>query len=122
MADALSTLSDSLKELGFEVGRFKTGTPARLLGRTIDFTKCEPQLGDNPPLPFSFVPERLVREKHDIFSLNEWRHGVFHMEQLPCWLTHTNAATHEYIRSNLDKSPLYAGRIQGVGPRYCPSI
>jgi tRNA uridine 5-carboxymethylaminomethyl modification enzyme len=122
MGDALSTLSDSLKELGFDIGRFKTGTPCRLLGRTIDFTKCEPQEGDNPPLPFSFVPERLTREKHDIFTLNEWSGGEFHMEQLPCWLTHTNATTHEYIRSNLHQSPLYAGRIQGVGPRYCPSI
>lgn len=122
MGDALSTLSDSLRELGFEVGRFKTGTPCRLAGRSIDFTKCQVQPGDEPPMPFSFVPERLTQEKHDIFSLNHWRDGVFHVEQLPCWLTHTDQRTHDFIRSNLDKSPLYSGRIEGVGPRYCPSI
>jgi len=122
MGDALSTLSDSLRELGFEVGRFKTGTPCRLHGRTIDFSKCEPQAGDDPPLPFTFVPERLVQARHDIFSLNHWENGTFHVEQLPCWITHTNSRTHDFIRSNLDKSPLYAGRIEGVGPRYCPSI
>ncbi len=122
MGDSFSTLSDSLKELGFEVGRFKTGTPCRLHGKTIDFTRCERNEGDDPPLPFSYMPEELDGGKHDIFSLNHWREGVFHVEQLPCWVTHTNAATHELIRSNLDKSPLYAGKIEGVGPRYCPSI
>lgn len=122
MGDTASSLSDCLLDLGFEVGRFKTGTPCRLLGKTIDFTRCEPQHGDSPPLPFSFVPERLTREIHDIFSLNHWRDGVFHMEQLPCWITHTTSQTHDLIRANLDKSPLYAGRIEGVGPRYCPSI
>ena len=75
MGDSFSTLSDSLKELGFEVGRFKTGTPCRLHGRTIDFTQCEMQHGDDPALPFSYMPEELVREKHDIFSLNHW-HAV----------------------------------------------
>lgn len=122
MGDALSTVSDSLRELGFQVGRFKTGTPCRLHGKTIDFSKCQPQSGDQPALPFSFVPERLTREKDDIFSLNHWEAGTFHVEQLPCWITHTNSQTHDFIRSNLDKSPLYAGRIEGVGPRYCPSI
>lgn len=122
MADAYSTLSDSLRELGFEVGRFKTGTPCRLNGRSIDFDKCEPQPGDEPPLPFSFVPERLVRERDEIFSLNHWADGLFHVEQLPCWITFTTSKTHDLIRANLDKSPLYAGRIEGVGPRYCPSI
>lgn len=122
MGDSLSTLSDSLKDLGFEIGRFKTGTPCRLLGRTIDFSVCAPQPGDEPPLPFSFVPERLTREKHDIFSLNWWADGMFHVEQLNCWLTETSTATHDIIRQNLHQSPLYAGRIEGVGPRYCPSI
>ena len=122
MGDSFSTLSDSLKELGFEVGRFKTGTPCRLHGKTIDFTQCQRQDGDNPALPFSYMPEELTDEKHDIFSLNHWRDGVFHVEQLPCWITHTNSQTHDFIRANLDKSPLYAGKIEGVGPRYCPSI
>ncbi len=122
MGDAVSTLSDSLKALGFEIGRFKTGTPCRLHGKTIDFTACTPQTGDDPGVPFSFVPERLVRNRDDIFSLNFWADGVFHMEQLPCWSSYTNERTHEIIRDNLDKSPLYAGRIEGVGPRYCPSI
>jgi tRNA uridine 5-carboxymethylaminomethyl modification enzyme len=122
MGDAVSSLSDSLKELGFEVGRFKTGTPCRLHGRTIDFTQCSIQPGDDPPLPFSFVPERLARLPQDIFSLNHYTDSVFHMEQLPCWTTYTNSRTHDFIRANLDKSPLYAGRIEGVGPRYCPSI
>jgi tRNA uridine 5-carboxymethylaminomethyl modification enzyme len=122
MGDSFSTLSDSLRDLGFEIGRFKTGTPCRLHGKTIDFTKCETQNGDSPPLPFTYLPELLTEEKHDIFSLNHWRNGVFHVEQLPCWITHTNHRTHDFIRSNLDKSPLYAGRIEGVGPRYCPSI
>ena len=122
MGDSFSTLSDSLRDLGFEVGRFKTGTPCRLHGRTIDFTVCERHDGDDPALPFSYMPEQLTDEKHDIFSLNHWRDGVFHVEQLPCWVTHTNTRTHDLIRANLDKSPLYAGKIEGVGPRYCPSI
>ncbi len=122
MGDSFSTLSDSLRELGFEVGRFKTGTPCRLNGRTIDFSKCERQDGDDPALPFSFVSERVVKSRDDIFTLNEWRDGRFHVEQIPCWMTYTNTTTHDIIRANLDKSPLYAGKIEGVGPRYCPSI
>jgi tRNA uridine 5-carboxymethylaminomethyl modification enzyme len=122
MGDSFSTLSDSLRDLGFEVGRFKTGTPCRLNGRTIDFTRCEPQGGDNPPLPFSYIPEVLAEARHDIFTLNHWTDGMFHVEQLPCWITSTNTQTHDLIRANLDKSPLYAGKIEGVGPRYCPSI
>ena len=122
MGDTVSTLSDCLKDLGFEVGRFKTGTPCRLNGRTIDFSKCDRQDGDEPALPFSFVSERVVKNRDDIFTLNETRNGKFHVEQMPCWITHTNEKTHELIRSNLDKSPLYAGKIEGVGPRYCPSI
>jgi tRNA uridine 5-carboxymethylaminomethyl modification enzyme len=122
MGDSMSTLSDSLRELGFEVGRFKTGTPCRIHGRSIDLSRCEPQPGDEPAQPFTYVPERLRREKDDIFSLNHWADGVFHVEQMPCWITHTTPKTHDLIRANLDKSPLYAGRIEGVGPRYCPSI
>ena len=122
MGDSASSLSESLLELGFEVGRFKTGTPCRLHGRTIDFNQCTPQEGDCPALPFSFVPERLTAEKNDIFSLNHFADGEFHMEQLRCWTTSTTAQTHEIIRANLHQSPLYTGRIEGVGPRYCPSI
>jgi len=122
MGDGASTLSSSLLDLGFEVGRFKTGTPCRLAGRTIDFTKCQAQNGDEPPIPFSFAPELDGRNKHDIFSLNRFEAGEFHVEQLPCWITHTTEATHELIRANLHTSPLYTGRFEGVGPRYCPSI
>ena len=122
MGDAFSTLSDSLRELGFEVGRFKTGTPCRLNGRTIDFSKCERQDGDATPQPFSFVPDRVGNARDEIFSLNSWSDGTFHVEQIPCWLTHTNEETHNFIRANLDKSPLYTGRFEGPGPRYCPSI
>ncbi len=122
LGDTVSTLSDCLKELGFEVGRFKTGTPCRLNGRTVDFSKCERQDGDDPALPFSYMPERINKGRDDIFTLNEMRDGKFHVEQIPCWITHTNASTHDIIRSNLDKSPLYSGKIEGVGPRYCPSI
>ncbi len=122
MGDSFSTLSDCLRELGFEVGRFKTGTPCRLNGRTIDFSKCEPQNGDEPAMPFSYVSDRLIKNRNDIFTLNEWKDGRFHVEQIPCWMTYTNTKTHDIIRNNLDKSPLYAGKIEGVGPRYCPSI
>lgn len=97
-------LSDHLRDLGFSVGRLKTGTPARLDGRTINFGKLEVQHGDEVPLPFSFSTERIDRP------------------QLPCHIAYTNEKTHEIIRSALDRSPLYAGVIQGVGPRYCPSI
>ena len=97
-------LSDCLRTLGFEIGRLKTGTPARLNGRTIDFSKMKAQTGDEPA-PF--------------FSLTEKEHPL---PQLPCYLTYTNIDTHEIIRNNLDRSPLYAGVIKGIGPRYCPSI
>jgi tRNA uridine 5-carboxymethylaminomethyl modification enzyme len=97
-------LSDSLRGSGFEIGRLKTGTPARLDARTIDFSKLEPQYGDTPPIPFSFSTDRIDRP------------------QLPCHIAYTNERTHEIIRSNLDRSPLYGGLIEGIGPRYCPSI
>jgi len=119
MADTSSGLSESLRQLGFEVGRFKTGTPCRISSRSIDFERCEKQLGDDPPPRFSFLPLP-DREADDVFTLN--RSGLFHMEQAACWITHTTAQTHEIIRQNLDRSPLYSGRIQGTGPRYCPSI
>ena len=102
--NAAQHLSDPLRELGFEMGRLKTGTPPRLNGKTIDFTVCEAQPGDEPPIPFSHFTERLMQP------------------QLPCWITYTNEQTHQIIRDNLDRSPLYAGIIQSKGPRYCPSI
>ncbi|RII28623.1 MAG: tRNA uridine-5-carboxymethylaminomethyl(34) synthesis enzyme MnmG [Geobacter sp.] len=97
-------LSDQLRELGFNVGRLKTGTPARLDGRTIDFSRLEPQYGDDPPVPFSFSTERIDQP------------------QVPCHIAYTNERSHEIIRGGLDRSPLYAGIIEGIGPRYCPSI
>ena len=103
---AANHLSESLKELGIELYRFKTGTPARIDKRSIDFSKMEEQKGDEKIVPFSFTnkPEDLERE------------------QVSCWLTYTNENTHQIIRDNLDRSPLYSGNIQGTGPRYCPSI
>ena len=97
-------LSDSLRRLGFSVGRLKTGTTPRLDAKTIDFSKTVRQEGDDRPVPFSFDTAAIRRP------------------QLPCFLTYTNAATHEAIRSGLSRSPLYSGIIQGIGPRYCPSI
>ena len=97
-------LSPSLKKLGFNIGRLKTGTPARVDARTIDFEKMIVQPGDENPSFFSFLPNRPIRE------------------QYPCYLTRTTEKTHEIIRNNLDKSPMYSGLIHGIGPRYCPSI
>ena len=99
-------LTDSLKNLGIEIFRFKTGTPARIDRRSVDFSKMEEQFGDEVVVPFSFTtnPEDIQRE------------------QVSCWLTYTNEKTHEIIRGNLDRSPLYSGVIEGTGPRYCPSI
>ncbi|MBQ9245732.1 tRNA uridine-5-carboxymethylaminomethyl(34) synthesis enzyme MnmG [bacterium] len=97
-------LSPSLKNLGFKIGRLKTGTPARVDARTIDFSKMTEQPGDKNPSFFSFLPNRPIRE------------------QYPCYLTRTTDKTHEIIRNNLDKSPMYSGLIHGIGPRYCPSI
>lgn len=97
-------LSDCMRDLGFELGRLKTGTPPRLDGATIDFSVMVPQPGDDPPPPFSYRTDRIKNR------------------QLPCHLTHTNRATHELIQGNLDRSPLYSGIIESVGPRYCPSI
>jgi len=97
-------LSDSLRELGLKMGRLKTGTPPRLDAHTIDFSKTAPQYGDEPPLPFSYSTERITNP------------------QLPCYITYTNSETHRIIRENLDRSPLYSGRIKSIGPRYCPSV
>jgi tRNA uridine 5-carboxymethylaminomethyl modification enzyme len=122
MGDGISTLSDNLKELGLEVGRFKTGTPCRLLAKSIDFSVCERQDGDTPLPLFSHIPETLAREKDQVHSLNHHDGEMFHVEQIPCWITYTTEETHRIIRDNLHQSPLYAGVIDGVGPRYCPSI
>lgn len=121
MADASSSLSDDLRQLGFESGRFKTGTPCRINGRSIDFDQCKVQPGDEPPSRFSFFEDESPTPD-DIFTLNDVSGAPFHVEQMPCWITQTNARTHEIIRANLHRSPLYAGRINGIGPRYCPSI
>ncbi len=102
---AAVTLAARLREMKLPVGRLKTGTPPRLDGNTIDFSVMEVQSGDTPEPVFSFLGHR---ERHP--------------RQLPCWVTHTNARTHEIIRGGLDRSPMYTGVIQGVGPRYCPSI
>jgi len=97
-------LADSLREIGLELGRFKTGTPARVSRRSIDFSKMIIQPGDEKPHTFSFISPRMMRE------------------QLPCWLTYSNEDTHRVIRENLHRSPLFSGEIKGTGPRYCPSI
>ena len=103
---AANYLTDSLKELGIEMFRFKTGTPARIAGNTIDYSKMEEQFGDKRVVPFSFSTDPKSVQ----------------IEQKSCWLTYTNEKTHEIIRANLDRSPLYSGMIEGTGPRYCPSI
>lgn len=97
-------LSNSLRELGFGMGRLKTGTPPRLDADTIDFARTEEQWGDEPPPPFSYSTEKITNP------------------QLPCYVTYTNPETHKIIAESLDRSPLYSGRIKGIGPRYCPSI
>jgi tRNA uridine 5-carboxymethylaminomethyl modification enzyme len=122
MADTHSGLSENLRKLGFEVGRFKTGTPCRLNAHSIDFGRCQIQFGDEPPPRFAFWDDEVTESAREIFTLNHTREGKFHVEQMPCWLTATSRTTHEIIRANLHRSPLYAGRIKGTGPRYCPSI
>ncbi|RME71711.1 MAG: tRNA uridine-5-carboxymethylaminomethyl(34) synthesis enzyme MnmG, partial [Chloroflexi bacterium] len=123
-------LSTSLAELGFRLGRLKTGTPPRLDARTIDFSKTEIQYGSDTPLFFSFehaeaddpaavTPEWLKLPPHPVYPLprqTDWR------PQLPCYMIYTEPQTHDIIRANLDRAPLYTGIIEGVGPRYCPSI
>jgi tRNA uridine 5-carboxymethylaminomethyl modification enzyme len=97
-------LSSALARLGLRLGRFKTGTPPRVRRDTVDYDRCEPQHGDDPPVPFSFRTESLPKR------------------QALCWLTATNERVHELVRANLDRSPMYSGRIVGIGPRYCPSL
>ena len=157
MGDSISTLSDSLRTLGFDVQRFKTGTPCRLNSRSIDFSKCELQPGDSPPPRFSYLSGILgededeaapgggneecrmtnaecqpsasdirhsafgIRHFHQ-FTLNSWTPEKFHVEQIPCWITYTTPQTHDIIRANIHKSAMYSGKIEGVGPRYCPSV
>ena len=101
---AANELSESLRQIGLELGRLKTGTPARLDGKTVDLDKLEIQYGDDKPYPFSFMTERITRT------------------QIPCWITYTNEQIHQLIRDNLDRAPLYSGQITSTGPRYCPSI
>ena len=103
---AANFLSESLKNLGIELRRFKTGTPARMDGRSLDYSKMEEQFGDERIVPFSFSTDP----------------DSVQIDQVSCWLTYTNEETHEIIRNNLDRSPIYAGIIEGTGPRYCPSI
>jgi len=144
MGDSISTLSDSLRHLGFDVQRFKTGTPCRLNSRSIDFSKCEIQPGDTPAPRFSFLSGVLPEdESEDLssslslpvypssplpatgpnqFTLNSWSPVTFHVEQIPCWITYTTPQTHDIIRANIHKSAMYSGKIEGVGPRYCPSV
>ena len=122
MADTSSPLSDNLRQLGFETGRFKTGTPCRINARSIDFTACTEQRGDEPPSRFSYLPATEEFDNDEFLTLNKVRNGAFHVEQLPCWITATTPETHEIIRRNLHRSPLFSGRIEGTGPRYCPSI
>jgi tRNA uridine 5-carboxymethylaminomethyl modification enzyme len=97
-------VSQALQRLGFTIERFKTGTPPRINGRTVDYGRIEIQPGDPEPEPFSFLTRRID------------------CEQLPCWITHTNAALHELVRANLHRAPMYTGQIQSTGPRYCPSL
>ncbi|WP_201352392.1 tRNA uridine-5-carboxymethylaminomethyl(34) synthesis enzyme MnmG [Hydrogenimonas urashimensis] len=103
---ASTALADNLKALGFRVGRLKTGTCARIDGTSIDFSKMEPQPGDEPPKPFSFRTDR----------------AAFNPKQLPCFIAYTNEQTHRIIEENFHRAPLFSGQIEGVGPRYCPSI
>jgi len=129
---AAMSLSGSLKELGLELGRLKTGTPPRLLRRSIDFTKMEPQPGDEPVSYFTFWKDDLfhMEQSHvpaPALSLSQGKYPPGSVldrinGQLPCHITYTTQKTAEIIRQNLHKSPLYSGRIEGIGPRYCPSI
>ena len=144
MGDSVSTLSDSLRHLGFDVQRFKTGTPCRLNSRSIDFSKCEIQPGDKPAPRFSYLSGVLPEDESEglspspslpfspssplpstgpnQFTLNSWSPVTFHVEQIPCWITYTTPQTHDIIRANIHKSAMYSGKIEGVGPRYCPSV
>jgi len=97
-------LSESLKHIGLQLGRLKTGTPPRLDAKTVDYDKLNIQLGDEKPVPFSFMTDKIIQQ------------------QIPCWITYTNESIHKLINDNLDRAPLYTGQIKSIGPRYCPSI
>jgi len=117
------TLSDSFLEAGIELERLKTGTPARILGRSIDFSSLEEQTGDKNPCLFAFhdtrADDELFHVEHSMERKPGWTPGS---DQVSCWITYTSEATHQVIRDNLNKSAMYSGEISGVGPRYCPSI
>jgi tRNA uridine 5-carboxymethylaminomethyl modification enzyme len=121
------SLSARLKELKLPQGRLKTGTPARIDGRTIDYARCEAQPGDGmPPLDALGrpVPGAKATTPMPVFSFMAHAYGgaAMHPRQVPCWMTHTNERTHEIIRAGFDRSPMFTGKIEGVGPRYCPSV
>ena len=101
---AAEKAAEGLVALGFETGRLKTGTPPRVNGRTLDFAAFDEQPGDDPPRPFSYAVQKITQP------------------QMPCWITYTNAHTHQIVQDNLSRSAMYSGRIEGIGPRYCPSI
>lgn len=123
MGCAPSSLSTDLAALGFQVERLKTGTSPRVNGRSINFSVCEVQPGDTPEALFSYRSRDVLKRSSEPFcTLNTWGDEDFRMEQMPCWITYTSQATHDIIRENLKFSPLYSGIIEGIGPRYCPSI
>lgn len=123
MGCAPSSLSTDLKRIGFDIERLKTGTSPRINGHSIQFDQCEIQNGDDTPPLFSFRSRRLLSSSSEpYFSLNPWADDGFSCRQIPCWITYTSELTHDIIRGNLDQSPLYSGIIEGIGPRYCPSI
>lgn len=123
MGCAPSSLSTNLAALGFQVERLKTGTSPRVNGKSINFSVCEVQPGDIPEALFSYRSRDVLKRASEPFcTLNTWGDEDFRMEQMPCWITYTNQNTHDIIRENLKFSPLYSGIIEGIGPRYCPSI
>lgn len=123
MGCAPSSLSKNLAELGFQIERLKTGTSPRVNGRSINFEKCELQPGDDIPALFSYRSQQLLKRENEPYcTLNTWGDDNFQAKQLPCWITYTSEITHQIIRDNLKYSPLYSGVIEGIGPRYCPSI
>lgn len=120
---AASQLSEFLRQLKFHVERFKTGTSPRISGRSIDFSVCEAQDGDTPTPLFSYRSREILHQYTEPnCSLNFWADPNFKHIPLPCWITYTQERTHDIIRNNLHQSPLYSGIIEGIGPRYCPSI
>jgi tRNA uridine 5-carboxymethylaminomethyl modification enzyme len=113
-------ITEQLVSLGFQSGRMKTGTPPRVDGRTLDYSKMEEQWGDNPPEKFSFLDNTSALQNGNLHSSQ--RTSQTNKVGLPCYITYTNPEVHEILKTGFDKSPMYSGRIKGVGPRYCPSI